>query len=51
MPTAIILKSVKGKGVSFMENKAAWHGSAPNEEEYRTAVQELEEEARSLCRN
>lgn len=51
MPTAIILKSVKGKGVSFMENKVAWHGSAPNEEEYRTAVQELEEEARSLCRN
>lgn len=51
MPTAIILKSVKGKGVSFMENKAAWHGSAPNEEEYRTAVQEMEEEARSLCRN
>lgn len=33
MPTAIILKSVKGKGVSFMENKAGWHGKAPNDEE------------------
>lgn len=40
-PTAIIAKSVKGKGVSFMENNAAWHGSAPNEEQYNQAVGEL----------
>lgn len=40
-PTAIILKSVKGKGVSFMENNAAWHGSAPNEEQYNQAIAEL----------
>lgn len=51
MPTAIILQSVKGKGVSFMENKAAWHGSAPNDEQYRVAMEELEEEGRALCRN
>ena len=41
MPTAIIAKTVKGKGVSFMENNASWHGKAPNEEEYNLAVQEL----------
>ncbi|MDD2994125.1 MAG: transketolase [Pygmaiobacter sp.] len=40
-PTAIIMKTVKGKGVSFMENKAGWHGKAPNDEEYETAMQEL----------
>ena len=34
MPTAIVMKSVKGKGVSFMENKASWHGTAPNDEQY-----------------
>ena len=34
MPTAIIAKTVKGKGVSFMENQAGWHGTAPNDEEY-----------------
>ncbi len=34
MPTAIIAKTVKGKGVSFMENQAGWHGKAPNDEEY-----------------
>ena len=34
MPTAIIMKTVKGKGVSFMENQAGWHGSAPNDEQY-----------------
>lgn len=43
IPTAIIAKSVKGKGVSFMENKAEWHGSAPNDEQYRQAVEELDE--------
>ena len=40
-PTAIIAKTVKGKGVSFMENAVGWHGKAPNEEEYNTAIQEL----------
>ena len=41
-PTAIIAKTVKGKGVSFMENQVGWHGKAPNEEEYKTAMAELE---------
>jgi len=41
MPTAIIMKSVKGKGVSFMENKAEWHGKAPNEAEYKIAMSDL----------
>lgn len=41
-PTAIIAKTVKGKGVSFMENEAAWHGSAPNDEQYATAMADLE---------
>ncbi len=41
VPTAIIAKSTKGKGVSFMENSAGWHGKAPNAEEYEKAMQEL----------
>lgn len=41
MPTAIIAKTVKGKGVSFMENNAGWHGKAPNDEEYATAMADL----------
>lgn len=41
-PTAIIMKSVKGKNVSFMENQAAWHGTAPNEEQYNQAIAELD---------
>lgn len=41
-PTAIIMKSVKGKNVSFMENNAAWHGSAPNKEQYDQAIIELD---------
>ena len=41
-PTAIIAKTVKGKGVSFMENEAGWHGNAPNAEQYETAKAELE---------
>lgn len=41
-PTAVILKTTKGKGVSYMENQVAWHGKAPNEEEYKTAVAELQ---------
>ncbi len=40
-PTAIIMKTTKGKGVSFMENKASWHGAAPNEEQYNIAMSEL----------
>lgn len=40
-PTAIVMKTVKGKGVSFMENKVNWHGSAPNEEQYNEAMAEL----------
>ena len=40
-PTAIIAKSIKGKGVSFMENEAGWHGMAPNKEQYEIAVSEL----------
>ena len=40
-PTAIIAKTVKGKGVSYMENQVNWHGAAPNEELYNTAVEEL----------
>ena len=42
VPTAIIAKSVKGKGVSFMENQAGWHGKAPNDEEFAIAMAELE---------
>ena len=49
MPTAIIFKSVKGKGVSFMENNAGWHGKAPNDEEYETAMAELEKTGEALC--
>ena len=41
MPTAIICKTVKGKGVSFMENNAGWHGKAPNDDEYATAMADL----------
>jgi len=41
-PTAVICRTVKGKGVSFMENKAEWHGSAPNKEQYELAMAELE---------
>ncbi len=43
MPTAIIMKTVKGKGVSFMEDNAGWHGKAPNDEEYKTAMADLEQ--------
>ncbi len=42
MPTAIIMKTVKGKGVSFMENQASWHGTAPNDEQYEIAMKDLE---------
>ena len=41
-PTIIIAKTVKGKGVSFMENQVAWHGAAPNEEQRKLAIEEIE---------
>ncbi len=47
-PVAIIQKSVKGKGVSFMENQCSWHGTAPNAEQYAQAMAELEETLKSL---
>ena len=49
-PTAIIAKSTKGKGISFMENSAAWHGVAPNDEQCEAAIQELERTGEELCR-
>ncbi len=42
MPTAIVMKTTKGKGVSYMENSAGWHGKAPNDEEYAIAMKDLE---------
>ena len=48
-PVAIIAKTVKGKGVSFMENQAGWHGKAPNDDEYKTAMQDLEKVGEALC--
>ena len=41
VPFAIVMKTTKGKGVSFMENQAGWHGKAPNDEEYQIAMDEL----------
>lgn len=48
-PTAIVMKTVKGKGVSFMENKAGWHGKAPNDEEYAIAMEDLKKAGEALC--
>ncbi len=48
-PTAIIAKTLKGKGVSFMENQVGWHGKAPNDEEYKIAMEDLEKEGEALC--
>ena len=48
-PTAIIAKSIKGKDVSFMENQAKWHGSAPNDEQYKVAMEDLEKVGAALC--
>ena len=48
-PTCIIMKTVKGKGVSFMENQASWHGSAPNDEQYAIAMADLEKVGEALC--
>ena len=47
-PTAIICKTIKGKGVYFMENQVDWHGKAPNDEEYEMAVKELKQEAEKI---
>ena len=49
MPTAIVMKTVKGKGISFMENQASWHGTAPNDEQYAIAMEELEKAGETLC--
>lgn len=48
-PTAIIAKTVKGKGISFMENQVGWHGAAPNDEQYATAMEELKKAGEELC--
>jgi len=48
-PTAIIARSIKGKGVSFMENQASWHGVAPNDEQYAQAMEELKKAGEALC--
>lgn len=47
-PTVIIAESTKGKGVSFMENNAAWHGAAPNDEQYAAAIKEIDEKIASF---
>jgi len=49
MPSAIIVKSLKGKGVSFMEGQAAWHGTAPNDEQYKVAMEDLEKVGEAIC--
>ena len=49
MPTAIIAKTIKGKGVSYMENQAGWHGKAPNDEEFAIAMEELKKAGEALC--
>lgn len=49
MPTAIIAHTIKGKGVSFMENQASWHGAAPNDEQYAVAMEDLEKAGEALC--
>ncbi len=48
-PTAIVAKTVKGRGVSFMENEAGWHGKAPNDEEYAIAMEDLKKAGEALC--
>ncbi len=49
MPTAIVMKTVKGKGISFMENNAGWHGKAPNDAEYELAMADLDKAGELLC--
>ena len=48
-PTAIIMNTVKGKGVSFMENQVNWHGAAPNDEQFAVAMEELEKAGEAFC--
>lgn len=48
-PSAIIMETVKGKGVSYMENQVGWHGKAPNTDEYEVAIKELEKAGEKLC--
>ena len=47
-PTVILMKTTKGKGVSYMENQAGWHGKAPNDEEYVKGMAELAEARKAL---
>ena len=49
MPVAIVMKTVKGKGVSFMENQASWHGTAPNDEQDAVAMEDLKKVEEALC--
>ncbi|HUM83265.1 MAG TPA: transketolase [Lachnospiraceae bacterium] len=49
VPTCIVMKTVKGKGVSYMENQVGWHGKAPNEEQYKQAMEELTKAGEALC--
>lgn len=49
-PVAIVAKTVKGKGVSFMENQCSWHGTAPNEEQYNQAMAELQAQLDALTK-
>ena len=49
MPTAIVAKTIKGKGVSFMEDNVGWHGKGPNDEEFAIAMEELTKEGERLC--
>lgn len=49
MPVAIIMKTLKGKGVSYMEGQVGWHGKAPNDEQYAQAMEDLEKVGAALC--
>ena len=49
MPTAIVAHTLKGKGVSYMENQVDWHGKAPNDREYEIAMEELKKAGEALC--
>ncbi len=48
-PTAIVAKTIKGKDISFMENQASWHGTAPNDDQYAQAMEDLKKVVESLC--
>ena len=48
-PTMIVAKTIKGKGISFMENEAGWHGAAPNDEQYAIAMADLDKVGEALC--